>query len=100
MLAGGSGMYFRALVDELEFPGTDADLRAALEAEAELVGAGRLHQRLADMDPQAATKIDSANARRTIRALEVAAITGRGFSSFAAGWDRYPPGRVRAAGVA
>jgi tRNA dimethylallyltransferase len=100
LLAGGSGLYFRALVDDLEFPGTDADLRAALEAEAELVGAGRLHQRLADMDPQAATKIDPANARRTIRALEVAAITGREFSSFAAGWDRYPPGRVRAAGVA
>jgi tRNA dimethylallyltransferase len=99
LLAGGSGLYFRALVDDLAFPGTDADLRASLEVESELVGAGRLHQRLADMDPQAASKIDSANVRRTIRALEVAAITGREFSSFADGWDSFPPGRVRAAGV-
>ena len=51
------------------------------------------------MDPIAAAKIEPGNVRRTIRALEVAAITGRPFSSFAAAWERYPADRVRAAGV-
>ena len=83
LLAGGSGLYVRALVDDLEFPGTDAATRG----------------RLAATDPVAAAKIEPGNVRRTVRALEVAAITGRPFSSFAAAWERYPPDRVRAAGV-
>ncbi|HEY7401832.1 MAG TPA: tRNA (adenosine(37)-N6)-dimethylallyltransferase MiaA [Actinomycetota bacterium] len=99
MLVGGSGLYFRALVDQLEFPGTDPDTRADLELEAAAVGATGLHRRLAFADPAAAAKIEPGNVRRTVRALEVAAITGREFSSFAEAWERYPPGRVRAAGV-
>jgi tRNA dimethylallyltransferase len=51
------------------------------------------------MDPVAASRIDSANVRRTVRALEVAAITGNRFSSYAAAWESYPPERVRAAGI-
>ena len=47
----------------------------------------------------AASRIEPANVRRTVRALEVAAITGRPFSDFAAAWDRFPRGRVRAAGL-
>jgi tRNA dimethylallyltransferase len=100
LLVGGSGLYFRAVVDDLELPGTDPRLRRALEAEAAVLGARRLHERLAGFDPAAAARIDPGNARRTVRALEVAALTGRGFSSFARSWDRYPPDRVRAAGVA
>ena len=99
LLAGGSGLYFRALVDDLEFPGTDAATRGKLEAEATAVGADALYRRLAATDPVAAAKIEPGNVRRTVRALEVAAITGRPFSSFAAAWERYPADRVRAAGV-
>jgi tRNA dimethylallyltransferase len=99
LLVGGSGLYLRAVVDRLEFPGTESDVRDDLEEEAAAVGAERMHGRLAEMDPVAASRIEPANVRRTVRALEVAAITGRPFSSYAAAWDSYPPDRVRAVGV-
>jgi tRNA dimethylallyltransferase len=99
ILSGGSGLYFRSLVDELEFPGTDAATRAELQLELSAVGATGLHRRLALADPAAAAKIEPGNVRRTVRALEVAAITGREFSTFAASWERYPTGHVRAAGI-
>jgi len=99
LLVGGSGLYFRAVVDDLEFPGTDQATRLALEAEAAKSGAERIHARLAALDPVAAGKIQVGNVRRIVRALEVASLTGRRFSSFAVAWDRYPPERVRAAGV-
>jgi tRNA dimethylallyltransferase len=98
LLVGGSGLYFRALVDDLVFPPTDPEVRGALEREAELVGARGLHDRLAATDPAAAEKIEPDNVRRTVRALEVAQLTGRRFSSFAGGWDRYDQA-VRAAGI-
>jgi tRNA dimethylallyltransferase len=99
LLVGGSGLYFRAVVDELEFPGTDEATRGELEAEAETAGPERLYARLAATDPVAASKIEPGNVRRTVRALEVAAVTGRRFSDFAEAWERYPEGRVRAVGV-
>ena len=99
LLVGGSGLYFRALVDELEFPGTDPSTRAQLQREADAAGAQELYRRLELADPVAAAKIEPGNVRRTVRALEVAAITGRAFSSFSEVWERYPAGRVRAAGV-
>jgi tRNA dimethylallyltransferase len=99
LLVGGSGLYFRAVVDDLEFPGTEPQIRGALEEEAAALGPGRMYRRLASLDPVAASRIEPANVRRTVRALEVAAITGRPFSSFAAAWDRYEPERVRVAGV-
>ncbi|HEU4526521.1 MAG TPA: tRNA (adenosine(37)-N6)-dimethylallyltransferase MiaA [Actinomycetota bacterium] len=99
LLVGGSGLYFRAVVDELAFPGTDPRTRAALEAEAAAVGAAALHARLTDLDPVAAGRIQPENVRRTVRALEVAAVTGRPFSSFARAWERFPPDHVRAAGI-
>ncbi len=99
LLVGGSGLYFRAVVDDLEFPGTDPEARGELEAEAAVVGAGGMHARLAELDPTAAGKIEPGNIRRTVRALEVAAVTGRPFSAHARAWERYPGGRVRAAGV-
>jgi tRNA dimethylallyltransferase len=98
-LVGGSGLYFRAVVDDLDFPGTEPSVRGALEEEAEALGAGRMYRRLAVLDPVAASRIEPGNVRRTVRALEVAAITGRPFSSFAAAWDRYGADRVRVAGV-
>jgi tRNA dimethylallyltransferase len=98
-LVGGSGLYFRAVVDDLVFPATDPSTRALLESEAAALGSARMHARLLDADATAAAKIEPGNVRRTVRALEVAALTGRPFSEFAEAWERYPAGRVRAAGV-
>jgi tRNA dimethylallyltransferase len=99
LLVGGSGLYFRAVVDGLDFPGTDPEVRRELESEAEAIGARPLHERLRSFDPVAAVKIEPANVRRTVRALEVAAVTGRRFSSYAEAWEQFPDGRVRAAGI-
>ena len=99
LLVGGSGLYFRAIVDELEFPGTDRDTRSELERQATALGPERLYARLASMDPAAAARIEPGNARRIVRALEVPALTGRPFSSFADAWERYDPDAVRAAGL-
>ncbi|HEX9300225.1 MAG TPA: tRNA (adenosine(37)-N6)-dimethylallyltransferase MiaA [Actinomycetota bacterium] len=99
LLVGGSGLYFRAVVDDLAFPPEDPVVRASLEAEADDLGAEALYRRLAETDPVAAARIEPGNVRRTIRALEVTAISGAPFSSFAAAWDRYPADRIRAAGI-
>ena len=99
LLVGGSGLYFRAVVDDLEFPGTDPGLRALLQTEGRALGPEKMHARLAELDPDAAARIDPENLRRSVRALEVAALTGRPFSSFSSAWDRYPPERVVAAGL-
>lgn len=88
LLVGGSGLYFRAVVDDLRFPPRDPAVRARLEEEAEKVGAGELHERLRNLDPDAASRIEPSNARRTVRALEVIELTGRPFSDTAA-WDGY-----------
>jgi tRNA dimethylallyltransferase len=99
LLVGGSGLYFRAVVDDLVFPPTDPGVRDGLEREAVAVGARILHGRLAEIDPIAADRIEPDNVRRTVRALEVTEITGRPFSSFAEAWERYPADRVRVAGI-
>jgi tRNA dimethylallyltransferase len=99
LLVGGTALYLRAVVDDLAFPATDPDVRERLEAEAGRVGALEMYERLARADPVAAGRIEPANVRRIVRALEVAELTGRPFSSFAADWERYEPDRVRAAGV-
>jgi tRNA dimethylallyltransferase len=99
VLVGGSGLYFRAVVDRLRFPGTSPRLRGLLEAEAVAVGTSALHRRLAAFDPEASARIEPGNTRRVVRALEVAALTGRPFSSFARAWDTYPTAAVVAAGV-
>ena len=99
LLVGGSGLYFRAIVDDLVFPPTDPGVRAGLEREAVAVGARTLHAQLAEIDPVAAERIEPDNVRRTVRALEVNEIAGRPFSSFAEAWERYPPAHVRAAGI-
>jgi tRNA dimethylallyltransferase len=99
ILVGGSGLYLRAVVDDLEFPGTDAATRAELERQASTLGAARMYERLADLDPVAAGRIEPGNVRRIVRALEVAAVTGRPFSTFARAWELYPADAVKAAGV-
>jgi tRNA dimethylallyltransferase len=99
LLVGGSGLYFRAVVDDLSFPPEDPGVRSALESEAATIGAARLYERLVTSDPVAAAKIEPGNLRRTIRALEVEALTGEPFSAFADAWERYDPSRVRVAGI-
>jgi tRNA dimethylallyltransferase len=81
VLAGGSGLYLRAALDNLEFPGTDPAVRDRLEAELATAGAGALHARLAALDPGAATAILPSNGRRIVRALEVIEVAGRPFAA-------------------
>jgi len=81
ILVGGSGLYVRAVLDELEFPGTDPGIRANLERELAEVGVAVLHERLTTLDPIAATAILPSNGRRVVRALEVIELTGRPFSA-------------------
>ena len=99
LLVGGSGLYLRAVVDQLVFPGEEPAVREELEREAEAAGSERLFARLEALDPVAAAKIEAGNVRRIVRALEVPAITGIPFSRFSASWDRYDPERMRAAGI-
>jgi tRNA dimethylallyltransferase len=81
ILVGGSGLYVRAVLDELDFPGTDPDIRVRLEQELAASGAERLHERLTRLDPTAAAAILPSNGRRVVRALEVIELTGRPFSA-------------------
>jgi tRNA dimethylallyltransferase len=81
VLVGGSALYTRAIIDRFEFPGTDAGVRATLENELAELGPHRLHDRLAGLDPEAAAKIIPENGRRTVRALEVIALTGRPYTA-------------------
>jgi tRNA dimethylallyltransferase len=76
VFVGGSGLYVRAALDRLEFPGTDPVLRAELEAELVADGPGPLHARLKELSPQAATRMEPSNGRRVVRALEVVLLTG------------------------
>ncbi|MDF7641132.1 tRNA (adenosine(37)-N6)-dimethylallyltransferase MiaA [Bifidobacterium sp. ESL0784] len=81
ILVGGSGLYARAAIDDISFPGTDPQVRAALEQREQTEGAGVLYDELKRRDPEAAERMDPHNARRTIRALEVIEITGRPYSA-------------------
>lgn len=76
ILVGGSGLYVRAVLDELDFPGTDPQLRAELEAELAAAGPQPLYERLRERDPDAAAAILPSNGRRIVRALEVIALRG------------------------
>lgn len=81
ILVGGSGLYARAAVDDITFPGTDATIRAALEERERKEGAGALFAELQRKDPVAAAHMDARNPRRTIRALEVIELTGKPYSA-------------------
>lgn len=86
LLVGGSGLYFRAVVDPLEFPPTDPQVRAALEAH-HAASPQAAHALLSRLDPAAAGRIEPGNLRRTVRALEVIRLTGRPFSAYRTAWD-------------
>ena len=81
ILVGGSGLYVSSVIQDFRFPGTDAEVRARLEAELEVLGPGTLYARLKERDPGAAAAIGPSNGRRLVRALEVVEITGKEFGS-------------------
>jgi tRNA dimethylallyltransferase len=81
MLVGGSGLYVSSVIQDFEFPGTDPEVRAKLEAELSDLGPGLLHRRLLGLDAAAATSIGPSNGRRLVRALEVIELTGKPFGS-------------------
>ena len=81
ILVGGSGLYARAAIDDISFPGTDPKIRERLERREREEGAGVLFEELRAKDPQAAARMVPRNPRRTIRALEVIELTGRPYSA-------------------
>lgn len=81
IVVGGSGLYLRALLDDMTFPGTDPAVRAALEERAEREGTRALYEELKVADPAAAQSIGPKNTRRIVRALEVIEITGAPFTA-------------------
>ncbi|MEO6199773.1 MAG: tRNA (adenosine(37)-N6)-dimethylallyltransferase MiaA [Cryobacterium sp.] len=76
ILVGGSGLYVSSVVYDFQFPGTDPELRARLEAELAEQGPGAMYTRLKAVDPDAASRIGASNGRRLVRALEVVELTG------------------------
>ena len=96
LIVAGTGLYLTAAVDRLELPGVWPDVRATIEAEPDTAV---LYTRLKDLDAPAAAKIDSANRRRIVRALEVSMGSGQPFSSFGPGVGAYPPTDVAQYGI-
>ena len=91
VLAGGSGLYVRAALGDLSFPGTDETIRQRLEAELAAHGPAPLYERLTARDPDAAAAILPSNGRRIVRALEVIELSGRPFSATMPDYDQGRP---------
>ena len=81
VVVGGTGLYIKAILDDLNFPETDPDVREKLNLEAEKIGGDAMHERLAKLDPAASLAIPKENVRRVVRALEVIEITGKPFTA-------------------
>lgn len=81
VVVGGTGLYIKAILDDLNFPDTDPQVRGRITNEAEQLGNLAMHQQLAALDPAAAVAIPMENIRRVIRALEVIEITGKPFTA-------------------
>jgi tRNA dimethylallyltransferase len=109
LLVGGTGLYLRSVVDDLSFPGRYPEVATELSDRIDRAGPVRgadrravldgLHSRLAELDPVAAGRIDPANRRRLVRALEVTIGSGRPFSEYGPGLERYPPSTVTLLGI-
>ena len=96
LLVGGTGLYLRAIVDGLSIPGRYPEVVEELDGSA----TSELHDRLLELDPVAAARMEPGNRRRIVRALEVTVGSGRPFSSYGPGLEAYPPSRFRLLGVA
>ena len=96
VLVGGTGLYHRAVIDDLEIPGRYPETVAALEEEPDTEA---LHRRLVELDPLAASRMEPTNRRRIVRALEVTVGSGRRFSSYGPGLGDYPPCEIAQIGL-
>lgn len=95
VLVGGTGLHLRSVVDDLDIPGRYPEVLTSLDAEP----TPALHQRLTELDPDAAGRMEPTNRRRVLRALEVTVGSGRPFSTFGPGLDTYGPTRFRMVGL-
>lgn len=100
LLVGGTGLYLRAVVDDLALPGRWPSIAARLSEEAAQAGGpAALHRRLVELDPVAASRMEPSNTRRVVRALEVTLGSKQPFSSFGPGLSVYPPTRFSLVGL-
>jgi tRNA dimethylallyltransferase len=99
LLVGGTGLYHRAVIDDLDIPGQWPEIRARLQAEMADSGPHEMFARLEAADPEAAARVEPSNERRIVRALEVVEGSGRKFSEFGPGLDTYPPTEVAQIGL-
>ena len=76
VIVGGSGLFIQSLLEDMQFPPGDPLVRARLEQETEELGLAAMYAKLLEFDPEAGAKVNPANARRVIRALEVIEVTG------------------------
>ena len=95
IVVGGTGLYIKAILDDLNFPDTDPEVREKIAKQAEELGADVMHARLAKLDPAAAAAIPKENVRRVVRALEVIELTGRPYTANLprVGSTKYPEAR-------
>ncbi len=102
LLVGGTGLYLRAVVDDLCIPARYPEVATALEAELDegRTGLADLHDRLVHLDPVGAGRMEPTNRRRVVRALEVTIGSGRPFSTFGPGLEAYPPTGIPQIGLA
>jgi len=100
LLVGGTGLYHRSVIDNLEIPGQWPEIRRQLDDQLLEQGSlAEMYQRLESVDPQAASRIEPENGRRIARALEVIEGSGRLFSSFGPGLTDYPESSVTQIGI-
>jgi tRNA dimethylallyltransferase len=95
IVVGGTGLYIKSILDDLNFPDTDPQVREKIAREAEELGVDVMHSRLTKLDPAAAAAIPKENVRRVVRALEVIELTGRPYTANLPrkGSTRYPEAR-------
>ena len=95
IVVGGTGLYIKAILDDLNFPDTDPEVREKIAKQAEELGADVMHARLEKLDPAAAAAIPKENVRRVVRALEVIELTGRPYTANLprVGSTKYPHAR-------
>ena len=95
IVVGGTGLYIKAILDDLNFPDTDPEVREKIARQAEELGVDVMHERLTRLDPAAAAAIPKENVRRVVRALEVIELTGRPYTANLprVGSTKYPNAR-------
>lgn len=95
IVVGGTGLYIKAILDDLNFPDTDPEVREKIARQADELGIDVMHERLTKLDPAAAAAIPKENVRRVVRALEVIELTGRTYTANLprVGSTKYPNAR-------